>query len=154
GIRSQSYRIRSADRPGALVGVTAENSVTGDGSVAYFIRSTGTKLRAHAGNGFRAASLFERFGGGTFAGLGLVRFGDPTLKAEQSLGADGGIDQHVLKDRLVIGVTYFYTRLQRVIGFTSFTRDPLGLGRFTGYANNPGGLSRGLETEVETSPVR
>ena len=65
GVRNQSYRIRAADRPGALTAVTAENSVTGDGSVSYFIRSSNTKLRAHVGNGFRAASLFERFGGGT-----------------------------------------------------------------------------------------
>src|SRR6266446_4514344 len=35
---------------------------TGDGSVAYLFRSSGTKLRAHIGNGYRAPSLFERFG--------------------------------------------------------------------------------------------
>jgi vitamin B12 transporter len=32
---------------------------TGDGSVAYMFRSSGTKLRAHIGNGYRAPSLFE-----------------------------------------------------------------------------------------------
>jgi iron complex outermembrane receptor protein len=31
---------------------------TGDGSAAYFIRRTGTKLRAHAGRGYRAPSLY------------------------------------------------------------------------------------------------
>ncbi len=65
GVRGQWYRIRSADRPGFLQGRETESSVTGDGSVAYFINRTGTKLRAHAGNGFRAPSLFERFGEGT-----------------------------------------------------------------------------------------
>ncbi|HEV2764157.1 MAG TPA: TonB-dependent receptor plug domain-containing protein, partial [Pyrinomonadaceae bacterium] len=38
------------------------DAYTGDGSVAYLFRSTGTKLRAHVGNGYRAPSLYERFG--------------------------------------------------------------------------------------------
>ena len=154
GIRGQWYRIRSADRPGVLQGTQAESSATGDGAIAYFIRRSGTKLRAHVGNGFRAASLFERFGEGTFSGAGLARFGDPTLKAEQSISADGGFDQRIANDRVVFGATYFYTRLQRVIGFTGFALDPLGLGRFSGFANRPGGLSRGVETYLNASPVR
>jgi vitamin B12 transporter len=154
GIRGQWYRIRSADRPGLLQGRESESSVTGDGAIAYFIRSTGTKLRAHVGNGFRAASLFERFGEGTFGSAGTQRFGDPTLRAEQSISADGGFDQRLASDRVSFGATYFYTRLQRVIAFTSFAVDPLGLGRFSGYLNRPGGLSRGVETYLNASPVR
>jgi vitamin B12 transporter len=154
GIRGQSYRLRAADRPGSLASLDSEGSVTGDGSIAYFIRSTGTKLRAHVGNGFRAASLFERFGEGTFAGLGFVRFGDPTLRAEQSISADGGFDQRLVDDRLRFGATYFYTRLQRAISFTSFASDPLNLNRFSGYVNRPGGLSRGVESYLEATPFR
>jgi vitamin B12 transporter len=30
--------------------------------------------------------------------------------------------------------------------------DPLGLGRFSGYLNRPGGLSRGVETYLEAAP--
>src|SRR5207244_6882243 len=140
------------DRPGFLSAVTPRNSLTGDGSIAYFFRSTGTKVRGHVGNGFRAPSLFERFGQGTFARLGSVRFGDPTLRAEESISFDAGIDQRIKRDRARFGATYFYTRLQRVIAFTSFAVDPLGLGRFSGYQNQPGGLSRGVETYVEASP--
>lgn len=155
GIRAQFFRIRAADRPGSLSGVNAEKSITGDGSIAYLIRSTNTKLRAHVGNGFRAASLFERFGAGTFQSMGLLRFGDPTLKAEQSISVDGGIDQRLARDRVLVGVTYFYTRLQRVIDFQSFFAvDPLGLGRFRGYENRPGGLSRGVESFLEATPLR
>lgn len=153
GARVQSYRIRGADRPGSLASREAESSVTGDGSVAYLLRS-GTKLRAHVGNGFRAPSLFERFGEGTFGSAGLVRFGDPTLRAEQSISVDAGLDQRLAKDRIGLGATYFYTRLQRVVAFTGFTVDPLGLGRFSGYVNRPGGLSRGVETYLETAPWR
>ena len=154
GVRQQFYRIRAADRPGFLSGVTAESSLTGDGSFAYFIRSTNTKLRAHIGNGFRAPSLFERFGEGTFGSAGFVRFGDPTLRAEQSISVDGGLDQRLMNDRLRFGATYFYTRLQRVASFTSFAVDPLGLGRFSGYVNRPGGLSRGVESFFEAAPVK
>src|SRR4030095_4898126 len=149
------FKIRAAARPGALSGINAEKSITGDGAIAYFIRSTNTKLRAHVGNGFRAASLFERFGAGTFSGLGLQRFGDPTLRAEQSISVDGGVDQRLANDRALIGITYFYTRNQRVIDFQSFfVVDPLGLGRFSGYENRPGGISRGVESFLEATPWR
>lgn len=151
GVRGQWYRIRSADRPGFLQGRETESSITGDGSIAYFINRTGTKLRAHVGNGFRAASLFERFGEGTFAGVGLTRFGDPTLRAEQSISVDGGFDQRLASDRFLFGATYFYTRLQRAIGFTGFVDDPLGLGRFSGFVNRPGGMSRGVENYLQAA---
>ena len=154
GARAQSYRIRSADRPGSLAATDAESSVTGDGSVAYFLRGSGTKLRAHVGNGFRAPSLFERFGEGTFGSAGTARFGDPTLKAEQSISVDGGIDQKLANDRVSFSATYFYTRLQRVVAFTGFASDPLGLGRFSGYINRPGGLSRGVELSADTNPIK
>jgi vitamin B12 transporter len=161
GAREQLYRIRAADRPGFLKNINAEKSLTGDGAVAYFIQSTGTKLRAHVGNGFRAPSLFERFGTGVFQNI-PTRFGDPTLRAEQSIGVDGGIDQRAAKNKLLFGATYFYTRLQRVIDFKNFRSsfnptgdtDPLGLQRSFGYLNFPGGMSRGLETYVEAAPHR
>ncbi|HEX8706982.1 MAG TPA: TonB-dependent receptor [Pyrinomonadaceae bacterium] len=153
GVRKQIYSVRAADRPGALSEVSSEGSITGDGAIAYFIRSTGTKLRAHVGNGFRAPSLFERFGEGTLGGR-AVRFGDPTLRAEQSISLDGGFDQRIARDRVRFGATYFYTRLQRVVAFTGFASDPLGLGRFGGYLNRPGGLSRGVESYLEAAPFR
>jgi iron complex outermembrane receptor protein len=151
GVRGQFYRIAAADRPGFLSSIEAKSSLTGDGSIAYFVRSTNTKLRAHVGNGFRAPSLFERFGEAVILNT-PQRVGDPTLRAEQSIGVDGGFDQRVARDRLRFGATYFYTRLQRVINF-SFN-DPLGLRLFGGYFNSPGGLSRGVESYLEAAPFR
>jgi iron complex outermembrane receptor protein len=151
GVRGQFYRIAAADRPGALSSIEAKSSLTGDGAIAYFFRSTGTKLRAHIGNGFRAPSLFERFGEAVIGNTPL-RIGDPTLRAEQSLGVDGGFDQRLARDRVRFGSTYFYTRLQRVINF-SFS-DPLGLRTFGGYFNSPGGISRGVENYLEAAPFR
>jgi iron complex outermembrane receptor protein len=155
GVRAQFFRIRAADRPGALSGVSAARAITGDGAAAYLIRLTHTKLRAHVGNGFRAPSLFERFGAGNFQSLGLLRFGDPTLRAERSVSVDAGLDQRLAGERVLLGATWFYTRLQRVIEFESFfVVDPLGLGRFSGYVNRPGGLSRGVESFIEATPWR
>ena len=155
GARGQYFSVRTADRPGSLSAIKPERSLTGDGSVAYFFRSSGTKLRAHVGNGFRAPSLFERFGQGTFSSLGFRRFGDPTLRAEQSISFDLGFDQRVLKDRARFGATYFYTHLNRVIAFNNnFGVDPLGLGRFSGYENRSGGFARGLETYLDAAPWR
>lgn len=153
GMRGQFYRISAATRPAALSGIEAESSITGDGAIAYFIRSTGTKLRAHVGNGFRAPSLFERFGEAVISNT-PQRAGDPTVRAEQSIGVDGGFDQRLFHDRLRFGATYFYTRLQRAIAFTGFAIDPLGIGRFSGYINRPGGLARGVESYMEAAPFR
>jgi vitamin B12 transporter len=161
GVRQQFFRIRSADRPGFLSELQAENSTTGDSSIAYFLRSAGTKLRAHVGNGFRAPSLFERFGDGVFQNI-PTRFGDPTLRAEQSIAFDVGFDQHLASNRLLFGLTYFYTRLQRVIDFKSFRSffdptgdpDPLGLDRTGGFLNFPGGIARGVEAYAEAAPFR
>lgn len=155
GVRGQYFSIGAADRPGPLAAIKPERSLTGDGSIAYFIRSTNTKLRTHVGNGFRAPSLFERFGQGTFSSLGFRRFGDPTLRAEQSISFDLGFDQRIAQDRARFGATYFYTHLKRVIAFNNFFAvDPLGLGRFSGFENRPGGFARGLETYLEAAPWR
>jgi hypothetical protein len=68
-------------------------------------------------------------------------------RAEQSISVDAGVDQRFASDRALIGFTYFYTHQPRVIDFQSFfVVDPLGLGRFSGYENRPGGFSRGVET--------
>jgi vitamin B12 transporter len=129
---------------------------TGDGSVAYLFRSTGTKFRAHAGNGYRAPSLFERFGT-SFSSFGYTTFGDPRLRPERAISVDGGIDQTLFGNRLRASATYFYTRLQEVIAFDSSgvinsVTDPFG--RFIGYINVPGGLSRGVELSASLAPSR
>jgi vitamin B12 transporter len=133
-----------------------KTAYTGDGSVSYFFNSTGTKLRAHVGSGYRAPSIFERFGSSFFNGV-FSPFGDPRLNPERSLAVDGGIDQKLAGDRVQLSATYFYTRLQDVIvfdssGFVNPATDPFG--RFGGYFNTGGGLSRGVELAVNTKPYR
>jgi len=130
---------------------------TGDGSIAYTFRSTGTKLRGHIGNGYRAPSLFERFGTAFDSFFGYSIFGDPRLKPEQSVAFDVGIDQSFADNRVRASATYFYTELRRIIifdfsGLIDFTTDPFG--RFGGYLNTDGGIARGAEVELRATPVR
>ena len=126
------------------------------GSLAYFVARTGTKLRAHAGNGYRAPSIFERHGTLFFDGA-FSALGDPRLKPERSRAFDFGLDQYFGGQKLRLGATYFYTALSEVISFDSsgFLRpaaDPYG--RSSGYINTGGGLARGLELAAETRPAR
>lgn len=120
---------------------------TGDLSAAYTLRGTNTKLRAHAGRGYRAPSLFERFGS-YFDGTGYTLYGDPRLKPDRSNSIDAGIDQRFWNSRAQLSATYFYTRLNEVITFDfsgaiTPATDPLG--RYGGYLNTGGGLARGVE---------
>ena len=129
---------------------------TGDGSIAYFFRSE-TKLRAHVGNGYRAPSLFERFGSSFSSLFGYSVFGDPRLRPDRSIAFDAGIDQTLFQNRLRASATYFYTRLQEVIvfdfsGAINPVTDPFG--RFIGYINSNGGIARGVEASVTTAPTR
>jgi len=132
------------------------DAYTGDGSIAYSFLSSGIKLRAHAGNGYRAPSLYERFG--TFFGsFGYSTYGDPRLRPDRAIAFDAGIDQSLFNDRLRLSGTWYYTRLQEVIvfdfsGAISPTTDPFG--RFGGYRNTNGGLARGFEFSVAASPWR
>jgi len=130
---------------------------TGDGSIAYFFRKSGTKLRSHVGRGYRAPSLFERFGAGFDPVYGYSVYGDPRLTPEHSIGLDTGIDQAFLGGRVKTSATYFYTALQNVITFDTSglinpATDPFG--RFVGYINTRGGISRGVELSAAAAPTR
>lgn len=130
---------------------------TGDGSAAYFFRKTETKLRAHLGRGYRAPALYERFGAGFDPVFGYSVYGDPQLRPERSTGLDAGIDQSFFHGRLKTSASYFYTWLQDVINFDTTglinpVTDPFG--RFIGYLNTKGGISRGLELSGTMAPTR
>jgi vitamin B12 transporter len=159
--RTQSFDLSSpvftgGDRLYAGVKVAAPSRAwTGDGSVAYFFPTSGTKLRAHVGNGYRAPSLYERFGASFFFGS-FSAYGDPTLRPERLLAFDTGIDQYLAGNRLRIRSTFFYTRIQEDILFDSsgITPGTDPYGRWGGYRNTGGGLARGVELSVEATPTR
>jgi vitamin B12 transporter len=134
--------------------VEPEPAYTFDGAVSYYFRSTGTKLRAHVGNGYRVPSLYERFGSyfSTFFGPEFVALGDPGLKPEKSIAFDAGIEQELASNRVRLTATYFYTHLRDVIGFGTVPfPDPNN--RFSGYLNTRGGISRGGEFSGTFKPT-
>ena len=158
--RAQNFAL---DRPGLTPPASApfQNAAlasppaayTGDGSAAYFVRRTGTKLRAHVGRGYRAPSLYERFGAGFDSFFGYSTYGDPRLEPERTISFDAGVDQTFARGKARASATYFYARLQHVIAFGPLSgADPFG--RFVGYLNTRGGLSRGVELSTRVSPLR
>jgi iron complex outermembrane receptor protein len=129
---------------------------TGDVSISYVVRQSGTKFRGHAGRGYRAPSLYERFG--TFySGSAYTLYGDPGLRPDRTSSIDGGIDQTFWNSRVLLSATYFYTKLNEVIVFDSSgavtpLTDPLG--RNGGYRNTGGGLARGVEFSSTVAATR
>jgi outer membrane cobalamin receptor len=131
---------------------------TFDGAASYFFPRTGTKLRAHVGNGYRIPSLFERFG--TFFNSfdfppNFVALGDPNLKPEKTIAADGGIDQDLFHEKARLSATYFYTKLTSTISFGNVVPDIGATPRpFGGYQNSKGGIARGVEFSGKVKPTR
>ncbi|MDT5263028.1 MAG: vitamin transporter [Acidobacteriota bacterium] len=157
--RAQTFRMSAprftptagAPYAGLLVD-SPPNAYTGDGSIAYLFRTQGTKLRAHVGNGYRKPSLYERFGVFFSPFFGYSALGDPRLAPERSIAFDAGVDQTLAANRVRLSATYFYTRLQQVVGFGDTPNDPFG--RFGGFINTGGGLARGLELSADLAPAR
>jgi vitamin B12 transporter len=155
--RAQTFNLRQPNFFGATAFYangdlsSPPRALTGDASIAYLIPSTNTKLRAHVGNAYRAPSLYERFGTALFSGRYSI-YGDPNLSPDRALSLDFGVDQYLFRSRAKIAATYFYTRLQQVIGFGPVPREPYG--RTSGYFNTGGGLARGVELSASIQPVR
>ncbi|MEI8145644.1 MAG: TonB-dependent receptor, partial [Alphaproteobacteria bacterium] len=79
-------------------------------TAAYQIPETGTTLRASAGTGGKAPTLFQRFD---------PTFGNPNLQSETSIGWDAGIDQRFFGDKGLLSLTYFNNRFKNLIDFVS-----------------------------------
>ncbi len=135
-------------------------AITGDVSAAYFIPRTGTKLRSHFGNAYRAPGLFERFGGGfsidpVTGQVVFTAYGDPRLEPDRYRSFDIGIDQYLSRERFLLSASAFYVDVVSLTAFDSAGRirpesDPFG--RSLGYLNGSGGFSRGIELSLEARP--
>jgi vitamin B12 transporter len=80
--------------------------VTPKFSTAYFVRETGSKLRASYGEGFRAPSIND---------LAYPGSGNPNLKPEQNRSLEFGLDQSLWRDRIRMGVTWYQSRFRDLI---------------------------------------
>ena len=81
-------------------------------TAAYQIFETGTKLRASAGTGAKAPTLFQLYDPAN---------GSPGLAPEQSFGYDAGIDQSLFNGRVIASVTGFSNDFSNLINFVSAT---------------------------------
>lgn len=137
-------------------------ALTGDLSISYMLHTTNTKLRAHAGNAYRAPALYERFGGGfssnwVTGALEFTPYGDPRLSPDRYNNVDAGIDQYLFGNKVRASATWFYSRVVTITGFDSsggLSADTDPYGRFWGYINGSGGISRGAELSLEAQPTR
>ncbi len=137
------------------------NAYTFDGAASYFFERSKTKIRAHAGNGYRVPSLYERFG--TFYANYLtpnqfIPIGAPNLKPERSIAFDGGVEQNAFDNRAKFSAVYFYTKLLNTIGYGTLPQpDPFGRDNFAsggGYINTKGGIARGAEFSASVKAAK
>ena len=163
GVRAQIFSLESprfslVNAP--YSGVTLSDppgAYTFDGAFSYFFASSGTKLRAHVGNGYRVPSLYERFGTffSSFGTPSFIALGDPGLKPERSIAYDGGIEQNIFGDKGRLSAVYFYTHLIDTIGFGNVVPDIGTTPRpFGGYLNTKGCIARGGEFSAAFNPTR
>jgi iron complex outermembrane receptor protein len=153
--RAQTFTLRDPEFQGfnnpyasSVSSLSVPTAYTGDGAVAYFLRPSQTKLRAHIGNSYRAPSGYERFGGG----FGSY-YGDPALEPERAVALDAGIDQWFWESKAQVGATWFYTNLQQRIAFVFNIPPADPFGRSIGYAGSTGGIARGFELSGNFYPA-
>lgn len=160
GTRLQAFDLQDplfvgGSHPYAGVVFDAPTAYTGDVSVAYFVPTSGTKVRMHVGNSYRAPSAFERFGGSFSSFSGSFSYwGDPGLNPERSVAFDAGVDQWWFDSKMQLSATLFYTDLLETIifDFANFPAATDPFGRFGGYRNTGGGQARGVEMSVQAAP--
>ncbi|MCC6825663.1 MAG: TonB-dependent receptor [Acidobacteria bacterium] len=162
GVRFQSFSLmqpRFSLSNAPYSGITLSDppsAVTLDGAASYYISASGTKLRAHIGNGYRVPSLYERFGAffNTYPGNSFIALGDPFLKPEKTIAVDAGIDQDISRGRVRLSATYFWTRLRDIIGYGNVVPNIGTTVRpFGGYLNQKGGRSQGGEFSIKAKPT-
>ncbi len=160
GTRLQTFDLQDplfvgGSHPYAGVAFDAPTAYTGDVSVAYFVPTSGTKVRMHVGNSYRAPSAFERFGGSFSSFSGSFSYwGDPGLNPERSVAFDAGVDQWWFDSKMQFSTTFFYTDLLETIifDFANFPAATDPFNRFGGYRNTGGGQARGVEMSVQAAP--
>jgi vitamin B12 transporter len=116
-------------------------ATTAQGSVAFVIKETGTRLRGSAGTGFRAP---------TFNDLFFPDFGNPDLLPERSQSWDVGVDQNLWQNRIRLKLSYFATNFSDAIVCCV----PLPTAPFGGPVNAGRARSKGVEAggEVDILP--
>jgi vitamin B12 transporter len=141
-------QIRIANRFFATLGVRLDDhskfgsAVTYRLAPAYFIEETQTKFRATYGTAFKSPSLYQLYAPGTFFGTDFVPIGNTELNPEKSTGWDLGIEQQIIKGKILIGATYFSNQYENLIKWSD-----------KGYTNIAKAESKGIEILVRAQII-
>jgi vitamin B12 transporter len=109
-------------------------------TAAYSIPETATKLRASAGTGAKAPTLFQLF---------APTFGNANLSPEESLGYDAGVDQSFFGGRINVSLTGFANSFSNLIVF-----DTTAMKFFNVARAETSGLEASLDIELIPSYVQ
>lgn len=99
----------------------------------FSVPSTGTRLRATVGTGFKAPSLFQLFD---------PQFGNVDLDPEESFGWDAGVEQDLVDGRLRLGATVFGTDFEELVAFDE-----------DGFRNVRAARASGIEATLSAWPT-
>jgi vitamin B12 transporter len=116
----------------------AGTSVTYRLAPAFLIESTGTRLKATVGSGFKSPSLYQLYAPGTAWGP----IGNAALEPESCLGWDAGIDQRLFDGKVLFEVVRFHNAFRNLIQFD------FGLG----FVNIGRAVTQGTEISLEARP--
>ena len=103
---------------------------------AYYLQDSGTKIFSNWAEGFKAPSIYQLTYICTFCGLTEA---NPNLKPEESKGWEIGIEQELMGQDIVAGLTYFDQKTKNLVDF-SFT---------AGYDNIAEARSKGFELFID-----
>ena len=121
-------------------------ALTGEASGSFAL-TDGIRLRSSVGRGFRAPSLYERFGT-WYSPFGYSVLGDPRLSPELTTSLDAGFAAESADGSIEArGAVFRAARLQ-IIGFGAFDPAADPFGRFGGYENTDAGTARGAELSL------
>ncbi|WP_159107191.1 TonB-dependent siderophore receptor [Azospirillum sp. B4] len=106
----------------------------------YIVATTGTKLKASVGSGFKAPSLSEMFQ--DYPAYGF--HGNPKLKPETSIGYDAGFEQPLVGGVVRFGATYFHNDVTNLITNNA---------NYTSYDNIGKAHTEGVEGFLTVKPT-
>jgi vitamin B12 transporter len=106
---------------------------------AIVLDRTGTKLKATIGTAFKSPSLYQLYAPRTMWGP----IGNESLRPEESLGWDAGVEQTLLSGALHCGLSYFQSDFRNLIDYDSLR----------GYVNIGRARTRGWEFSADAKPA-
>jgi vitamin B12 transporter len=118
-------------------------------AAGLWIERTGTRLHASWGRGLKSPTFFENFDNSYYdlGGGPIYTVGNPDLDPERVTSLDAGVEQRLLGDKLVAGVTVFRNRFRDFIDYRYVSPT------LTTYTNAGKALTQGAECELALKPA-